>query len=204
MLRQLELLQSLNPNITVYVSYDRKLWEKFDPGQPTSNEIYAWIALYSDGQVVDCFDEFEPLPDGAYFIEERKKVDRSDLPKFKDIRLDSEEVMIVHERSPFHIYDASLYQTRITNKGKRAFKINRFSAYNKQLWDKFKARPSHANIIDGWFNQDDFKAWYGQQTEWIQPTDSVCEYRNYGENCFWIYEVQMEDGEISWVAAFKE
>ena len=85
-----------------------------------------------------------------------------------------------------------------------AFKINRFTAYSKQLWNKLKARPSHSNIIDGWFNNSDFNMWYGQKSEWIKPNDSVCDFRNYGEFCFWLYEIQMEDGQVFWFGSYKE
>jgi hypothetical protein len=201
---ELVLYKKLIPTISIFVSYDLNTWEKFDDTYSNTQEILASIILYSDGQIIDGHHEFEPLPKGAYFIEERADIDRTRLPKFKDMVSEIKNVEITHSSTPFNSYDSGLYATRIKNKGSVAFKVNRFSSYTKQRWNVLKTRPEHANIINGWFNDNDFRMWYGQNSEWINPQETFCDYRNYGDHCFWLYEIQTKDGQVFWISSYKE
>ena len=204
MTSQIELYRTLTPDIKMYVSCDLNSWELYEKSDLDERKILAFIALHSDGQIIDGHNEFEPLPDGAYFIEERKDIDKSKLPKFNQIQSRHKHIDINHQPSPFKDFDLSLYATQITNKGTEAFKINRFSSYTEQIWNKIMVRPAHNNIINGWFNCFDFRLWYNQKTEWIKPNETVCDLRNYGNSCYWIYEVEYEDGRIIWVSSYKK
>ncbi len=204
MTTQLALYKKLVPNVSIFVSYDLNSWVEYNDITSDTEKVLASIVLHSDGQIIDGHNEFEPLPKGAYFIEERTAIDKTKLPKFKDISTEFKGLEITHSPTPFNINDSSLYATRIKNKGAVAFKINRFSSYTKQFWDILKTSPEHSNIINGWFNESDFRSWYGQNSEWINPQDSVCDYRNYGDYCYWLYEIQTKDGEVLWVSSYKE
>lgn len=204
MTSQIELYRTLTPNVSLHVSYDLNRWDLYEKSDLDERKVLAFIALHSDGQIIDGSNEFTPLPEGAYFIEERKDIDKSKLPKFHQIESIPKHIDINHQPSPFKEYDSSLYTTQITNKGTSAFKINRFSSYTAQFWNKIKGRPAHSNIINGWFNSFDFQLWYDQKAEWIKPNETVCDLRNYGNNCFWVYEVQYEDGRIIWVSSYKK
>lgn len=118
--------------------------------------------------------------------------------------LKSNDVEIVHSLSPFIKNDSSLYTTQITNKGTSAFKVNRFTSYSKQFMNKLKSRPKHSNIIGGWFTDNDFRMWYGQNSEWVKPNGSVSDLRNYGGSCFWLYEFQTDEGQVFWVSRYKD
>lgn len=204
MTSQIELYRILTPNVSIYISYDLNSWERYEKDDQNERKVLAFIALYADGQILDGQNEFEPLPEGAYFIEEREYIDKSKLPKFTQIESIPKHVEITHQPSPFKDFDLSLYATQITNKGTSAFKINRFSSYAEQFWNKIKGRPVHNNIINGWFDSRDFQMWYDQKAEWIKPNETVCDLRNFGNNCNWIYEIQHEDGQIIWVSSFKK
>lgn len=189
------------PEVSIQVSYDLVHWDSFDQEKFCEKDVLAYIVSYSDGQIIDCENEFEPFPNRIYFIEQRNSFDQSDLPRFKDIRFESYQIEIIHDYSPFQHNDASLYKTQITHIGDSNFKVNRFAAFNNSFWNKLKTKPAHSSFIDGWFSGLDFKLWYGQKTEWINPGDSLCDFRNYGTNCFWLYEIQVEDGELFWIAS---
>ncbi len=204
MTSQIELYRTFTPNASIYVSYDLICWEPYEKTDLNEEKVLAYIVLLSDGQIIDGDNEFAPLPEGAYYIEERNNIDKSKLPKFNQIKSIASGIHISHQPSPFNEYDSSLYATQLTNNGSSAFKINRFSSYTEQLWNKIKRRPRHSNLINGWFNSQDFKLWYDQKSEWIQPNETVSDMRNYGDNFHWIYEVEYEDGQIIWVSSYKK
>lgn len=203
MIALIELYSKTTPEISIHVSYNLNQWEIYDPENSDKGKILAFLALYSDGQIVDGDNEFEPLPDGCYYIQDREDVDETIHPKFKEIKAEHHQIEITHLPSPFSIYDSTLYKTQIINKGPAAFKIIRFTAYWKSIWHKFKSRPSGYAMIDGFFNGDDFKMWYGQKSEWITPGSTVCDFRNYGEDCVWLYEVEIKNGEKFWIGSLK-
>lgn len=190
--------------VIIYVSYDLEKWIEWKEVNVNENSILAFVVSHADGQFIDGENVFEPLPEKIYFIEERNNQDRSNLPKFSEIVSVSELVEIKHLPSPFQSYDSSLYTTQLSNKGPEPIKIRRFSSYNNGFWNTLKSRPLHSTIIDGWFNDLDFRMWYNQQSEWIPPQHAVCDYRNYGEQCCWVYEIQTFQGTIFWIKSTVE
>lgn len=205
MTSKINLYYSLYQDIEIYISNDEKEWKKIESNTDLQQtQFNSFIVLNPDGQIMDGENEFEPLPKGAYYIEDRKLIDQTPLPYLKEINFEPEFLKIENLVSPFHKFDNSLYSTRITNTGTIDFKINRFSAFSKNFLNKIRKRPLHSTIVDGWFNNNDFIHWYGLRSEWIKPGDSVSDHRNYGNRCIWVYEVKTQDGRIYWIGANKK
>lgn len=52
-----------------------------------------------------------------------------------------------------------------------------------------------STITGHFFSAEDFRDWYGQPGEWIEPGRSVADPNNYGSPpCLWAYHCETEDG----------
>ena len=101
----------------------------------------------------------------------------------QDLRAGARRVSVVYgvstskPRSPDH------YSTKITNLSSRRVRVRLFGAFHVHA----VARP--IDTASGrYFSPFDFRQWYGQKDEWIEPGESVIDPNNYGARpILWVY-----------------
>ena len=192
------------PQCVFYV-YDKE-WVKVlnDVDVSDTNEYKSYVITFEDGQILDYDDDIsDSLPQNAYYIEDRLNIDTSALPLFSDILFNTESINCEHSQTIFAKYNKRLYATSYKNIGSMPFRINRFSSFSNHIFNKLRKRPKHSNILGYWFSDQDFKMWYQQPNEWIFPGETICDYTNYGQNCFWILDIEYENGKREYIA-FKK
>ncbi|MDA9261967.1 hypothetical protein N9P38_01250 [Flavobacteriales bacterium] len=191
------------PDCIIYIYQNE--WERIESDYINDLiKFEAYLITLKDGQIIDYQDEISGcFPENTYYIEDREEFDNSELPYFSKIIFHSNNVICTHSFSIFSKYNKRHYKTCLQNKGNKSFKVNRFAVFNNSIFNKIRKRPVHSSYLNGWFLSQDFKMWYQQKGEWIMPNEKVCDMTNWGNSCFWIYEIEYKSGEIEFVA-FKK
>lgn len=129
------------------------------------------------------------LPDWVRSVEPATVPDRDELTP-ADLKLGQTLVSVRFGRSTAEPRSRDHYSTTLTNISDQRVRVLKFGGYLK------KGRMYVLNTITGrFFTAEDFKEWYGQSGDWIDPGESVTDPNNYGSPpVIWAYYCETEDG----------
>jgi hypothetical protein len=155
-------------------------------GQVTApEEAKAFVVAYQNGQVVDFYLCGLGLPEGLSYLERPGGPPDSDRLTDADLIAGRQLVHVSYGegRKPH-------YSTTVVNVSPYRLQVSKFAAY----------RPTSggyklSTVTGRFFSAGDFKEWYGQAGEWLEPGASATDPNNYGSPpVLWAYYCETEDG----------
>jgi hypothetical protein len=156
------------------------------------NEIKSFVVAYPSGSLVD--GVFGPtmasLPPGVKGMDITKGQLR-DVLTDSDIKAGNQYMRVTYGPSTNKPNDPNCYSTSLHNISKHRVKIQKFGGYN--------VTPSGTYILNNlarrYYSDKEFKEWYGQQTDWLEPGATATDHNNYGGRpVLWAYHCQSDDG----------
>ena len=154
------------------------------------SEVTAYFVAYPSGALVDyrCPNQL-PVPGWVQFPE-KAAVSDQDLLKEADLKDGRSLVRIDFGKSTSEANSRDHYSTKLTNTSGRRVRVLRFGGYTK-AGNGFSLNT----ITSRFFTAEDFKEWYGQKGEWIEPGESLTDPNNSGSPpVLWAYFCEAEGG----------
>ncbi len=156
------------------------------------NDIKAFIVTYPSGVVVDqvFVSTISSLPPGVRGMDIQKG-QQHDVLTDKDIHSGNQYVQVTFGPSTNKPDDPDCYSTSLRNISKHRLKIQKFGGYNVETSGTYSLN----NIARRYYSEKEFKEWYGQQTDWLEPGAIATDHNNYGGRpVLWAYYCQTDDG----------
>ncbi|MBP7868318.1 MAG: hypothetical protein KA419_20515 [Acidobacteria bacterium] len=156
------------------------------------NEVTAYFVAYPGGQLVDCRNiDHLPLPRWVRFPERSCSPDQ-DILTLDDLKAGKAHASVSFGQSTSRPGSRHHYSTTVTNISGERIRVRRFGAF-KPAGDGFRL----STITSRFFSAEDFREWYTQKTEWLEPGASVTDPNNYGfPPVLWAYHCENEEGEV--------
>jgi len=152
--------------------------------------VTAYFVAYPSGALVDyqCPNEL-PLPGWLKFPDQVGPADQ-DLLTAADLERGQSLVRVEFGASTSEPGSRHHYSTKLTNVSGKRVRVLKFGGYTKA-----GKGYSLNTITSRFFTAEDFKEWYGQKRDWIEPGQSVTDPNNYGSPPgLWAYYCEAEDG----------
>ena len=146
------------------------------------NHVQAYLVAYPNGEIVDGFNLFAPLPDGVHARD--FDADTGVLPPAAPREWERGRLfaLVAHGRAtPDPSRPGILrYATSLRNVGREPFRVLYFGGY---------APRSHAMAPGKRYSADDFVQWYGAATDgWVAAGQTVADPNNWGTSgVTWAY-----------------
>lgn len=139
------------------------------------SEVRACFVAYPSGALVDyrCPNEL-PVPEWVSFPENSGPPDRAILTA-TDLKAGVSLVRVEFGKSTSEPRSRHHYSTTLTNVSGKRVRVLKFRGYTRA-----GTGFSLNTITSRFFTAEDFKEWYGQKGEWIDPGQSVTDPNNYG------------------------
>jgi hypothetical protein len=154
------------------------------------SEVTAYFVAYPSGALADyrCPNEL-PVPEWVRFPDDSGPPDRDRLTA-TDLKEGESHVRVEFGTSTSEPRSRHHYSTTLTNVSGKRVRVLKFAGYTKA------GNAFFLNTITSrFFTAEDFKEWYGQKGEWIEPGQSVSDPNNYGSPpVLWAYYCEAEDG----------
>lgn len=190
---------NLNYNIYIIISKLCNNWIKIDKIENDHvyfqekrihlKEITAFVVACKNGELLDCSDKIDFLPDDVYEIFDTGLVDDKTI-NFADIDISENILEIKHISNPEHP-KKKYYITKIKNRTDKSIKVIKFGGYYK---DDNKLILN--NVIDSLYSNEHFNVWYSVKNNgWIDSGEEVYDPNNFGPSGFWIYFCENEFGD---------
>jgi hypothetical protein len=154
------------------------------------SEVTAYFVAYPSGALVDyqCPNKL-PVPAWVKYPENSGPIDREILTA-ADLKEGLSLVRVQFGKSTSQPRSRHHYSTTLTNVSGRRVRVLKFGGYTKA-----GSSFSLNTITSRFFTAEDFKEWYGQKGEWIDPGQSVTDPNNYGSPpVLWAYYCEAEGG----------
>jgi hypothetical protein len=154
------------------------------------SEVTAYLVVYPSGTLVDyrCPNGL-PIPEWVKYPEKSGPPERETLTA-ADLKEGVALVRVEFGKSTSQPDSRHHYSTTLTNVSGKRVRVLKFGGYTKG-GNAFSLNTITARF----FTAKDFKEWYGQHGEWIEPGQSVTDPNNYGgPTCLWAYYCEVEDG----------
>jgi hypothetical protein len=154
------------------------------------SEVTAYIVAYPSGTLVDyrCPNDL-PVPEWVRFPEKSAVPDRDELMA-ADLKEGLSVVRVTFGRSRSEPASRHHYSTTLRNLSEKRVRILKFGGYTK-VGKVFALNT----ISQRFFTAEDFKEWYGQRGDWLDPGESVTDPNNYGSPpVLWAYYCETEGG----------
>jgi hypothetical protein len=152
--------------------------------------VTAYFVAYPSGALVDyrCPNDL-PVPEWVRFPENSGPPDR-DILTPADLKAGLSLVRVEFGKSTSEPGSRHNYSTTLTNVSGKRVRVLKFAGYTK-AGNGFSLNT----ITSRFFTAEDFKEWYGQKGEWIDPGQSVTDSNNYGSPpVLWAYYCEAEGG----------
>jgi hypothetical protein len=155
------------------------------------SQVTAYFVAYPSGMLVDCQRPHElPLPKWVGGLHASDAPDADKLTA-ADLKKGLLLVRVGFGKSTSKPSSRDHYSTTLTNVSGKRVRVLKFGGYTK-AGNGFSLNT----ITSHFFTAEDFKEWYGQKGEWIDPGQSVTDPNNYGTPpCLWAYYCETEGGE---------
>lgn len=154
------------------------------------DEVTAYFVAYPGGSLADyqCPNEL-PVPEWVRFPDDSGPPDRDRLTA-ADLKEGRSLLRVEFGKSTSNPGSRDHYSTTLTNVSGRRVRVLKFAGYTKD------GNGFYLNTITSrFFTAEDFKEWYGQRGEWIDPGQSLTDPNNYGSPpVLWAYYCQAEGG----------
>jgi hypothetical protein len=154
-------------------------------------DVTAYFVVYPRGSLVEYQCEHDlPVPEWVTFLEDTGPPD-SDRLTDADLQEGRLLVRVDFGKSTSEPHSRHHYSTTLTNVSRKRVRVLKFGGYAKAGSGFFLN-----TVTSRFFTAEDFKEWYGQKGDWIEPGQSVTDPNNYGSPpCLWAYYCEAEDGE---------
>jgi hypothetical protein len=155
------------------------------------SEVTAYFVTYPSGNLVDYRCPTDNLPLPAWVKSPAKSVvpDREELTP-ADLTQGQALVRVTFGKSTSQPGSRHHYSTTLSNVSEKRVRVLKFGGYTK-VGKAFALNT----ITRRFFTAEDFKEWYNQKGEWIEPGKSVADPNNYGSPpVLWAYYCEAEDG----------
>ena len=152
--------------------------------------VTAYFVAYPSGTLVDYQSSNElSVPDWVKFLKNMRPADRERLTA-ADLTAGQSQVRVEFGKSTSEPNSRHHYSTTLTNASGNRVRVLKFAGYTKT------GNEFYLNTITSqFFTANDFKGWYSQKGEWIEPGESVTDPNNYGSpNALWAYYCEAEGG----------
>jgi hypothetical protein len=153
------------------------------------SEITTYLVAYPSGKLVEyrCPNSLR-IPDWITFPEDSGSPDNDKLTA-ADLQDGCSLVRVEFGKSTSEPSSKHHYSTTLTNISGNRIRVIKFAGYSKT-----GNEYSLNTITSQFFTSDDFKEWYGQKSEWIEPGESVTDSNNYGSPpVMWAYYCETND-----------
>jgi hypothetical protein len=152
--------------------------------------VKAYFVAYPSGALIDyrCPNQL-PVPGWVRFPDHSGPPDR-DLLTAADLEEGQSLVRVEFGTSTSEPGSRHHYSTTLTNVSGKRVRVLKFAGYMKA-----GKGYSLSTITSRFFTAEDFKEWYGQKRDWIEPGQSVTDPNNYGSPpVLWAYYCEAEGG----------
>lgn len=153
-------------------------------------QVRSFLIGYASGEILDSEAPFLPLPDGLHYIEEAEEPTLHFLES-SEFRDGSQHVELIFGEHPENAEYSCRYATWFTNTSAHKLRVLKFGGYVPE------GRKYRLHTISGtFFTAEQFRNWYGMDSDWIMPGQTVCDPNNYGGAGFlWAYWCETSEGE---------
>ncbi len=154
------------------------------------SEVTAYFVAYPSGALADYQSPNElPVPEWVRFPDDSAPPDRDRLAA-TDLKEGESLVRVAFGKSTSEPSSRDHYSTTLSNLSGKRVRVLKFAGYTKS-GNGFSLNT----ITSRFFTAEDFKEWYGQKGEWIEPGQSVTDPNNYGSPpVLWAYYCEAEGG----------
>jgi hypothetical protein len=154
-------------------------------------EVTAYFVTLPSGGPVDIRNPTKlPLPNWVKFPVQATTPEQDELTQ-EDLKEGRSLVRVAFGKSTSHPNSSDHYSTTLTNLSAMRVRVLKFGGYAKS------GRVYSLNTITRqFFSAEDFRDWYGQDGEWIEPGQSATDPNNYGSPpVLWAYYCEAENGQ---------
>ena len=154
------------------------------------SEVAAYFVAYPSGTLVDyrCPNDL-PVPEWVKFPEKSGVPDHDELTA-DDLKEGRSVVRVTFGKSRSKPGSRHHYSTTLTNLSTKRVQVLKFGGYTK-VGKVFTLNT----ISQRFFTAEDFKEWYDQKGDWLEPGESVTDPNNYGSPpVLWAYYCEAEGG----------
>jgi hypothetical protein len=154
-------------------------------------EITAFVIAYPSGALLDHHAPSGlPLPDWVGGLEPAKFRDQDELTA-ADLKVGQAIVRVTFGASTAQPASRDHYSTTLTNVSNHRVRVLKFAGYSKS-GNSYLLNT----VTGGFFTPQEFREWYGQAGDWIEPGQSVSDPNNYGgPPVLWAYYCEAQSGE---------
>ena len=154
-------------------------------------DVVSVLVAYSNGEILDYANTFQPLPEDVHFIEEYDEPVENVLDP-AEMASGSNYVEVKHGTPRKDADGRWTYSTKLKNVSNERVRILQFGGY-ALIDGQWKLHT----INQGFFSGEQFRSWYGLgKDEWILPGQTFEDPDNYGGRpVIWAYFCEMESGE---------
>ncbi|QDT46350.1 hypothetical protein Pan258_03680 [Symmachiella dynata] len=155
------------------------------------DDVVALLLVYDNGEILDHFGNWTPLPLGVHNMSyaEKKMIDVLDLQR---LAAGNRNIQVTYSKSPTRPNDSNYYSTSLKNISAQRVRVLRFGGYvrDKKQWKLH-------NASNTFYSGEQFQSWYGMgHKNWIESGDVVIDPQNYGGRpVIWAYFCESEDGD---------
>lgn len=155
------------------------------------SEVTAYFVAYPGGQLADCrCPDHLPVPQWVRFPENANLPDH-DILTLANLKAGTFYASVTFGPSTSRPGSPHHYSTTVTNISRKRIRVVKFGGYQPD-GDGFRLKT----ITSKFFTAEDFRDWYDQKVEWLEPGASVTDPNNYGSPpALWAYYCESEDGE---------
>jgi len=177
----------------IFVSMNKKNWIQVNGSHGDyiltngkkikKNNICSLIVAYKNGEILDQYNIFYPLPNGLKYLEDSDTVEEI---KINANEINSREDKITVKHDSIRINNGQkYYRTAIKNISNTKVRVTKFGAFIEK-----DGRYQIDTVTNALFTDEEFSEWYNVDNDgWIKPGQLVSDDNNYGSNInsYWIY-----------------
>jgi hypothetical protein len=161
--------------------------------------LRAVAIAYPSGELLEVVGPLETLPEGVAWLADaapaKDVLDESSLAEGNRL------VRVSHAPSAARPGQPDHYATTLRNISDERLRVLRFGGYAPQGEHRWRL----ANASGGWYTAAQFREWYDQRGEWLEPGQAVTDPNNYGgPPMMWAYQVEAEGGSRAVAGAVVE
>jgi len=160
-----------------------------DGRKVSPTEVRSFIIAYPGGEILELVGPPHSLPAGLTSLPDAPPA--ADVLRRGDLEAGNELLRVLHGPSLAQPDDPRHYATTLENVSGQRLRILRFGGYARRLGGRWRLR----NASGGWYTAEQFREWYGQNGEWLEPGKRVTDSNNYGGlHSLWAYYFETDSG----------
>lgn len=152
-------------------------------------QITTFIFAYQSGQIVSCELGNLGFPPGISGLEPTAGPRDSDVLTERDLQQGRLYVQITYGKSA---ESRTHYSTEVLNKSTGRLRVTKFGGYapvRRGVGYKL------STVTGKYYSSEEFREWYGQTADWLEPGQSATDPNNYGSPpMLWAYYCETDDG----------